>query len=100
MPYMHSTRSPQLQWSTKGLLGVLRASLPPGGPQAGRTVQAPRPARTVNDPPEPLSVHEVSEAADDWLRRSREDEDRAASVAQAAGSLAESRRSAAAPARR
>lgn len=97
MPYMHSTRSPQLQWSTKGLLGVLRASLPSGGPQAGRTVQAPRPARTVNDPPEPLSVDELSEVAKNWRSRAGDDEDRADTVAQALESLADYRRAAAAP---
>ncbi|MGO4392330.1 hypothetical protein AB4Z46_13345 [Variovorax sp. M-6] len=91
---MHSTRSPQLQWSTKGLLGVLRASLPAGSPQAGL---APRPARTVNDPPEPLSADELSELAKNWRSRPGEDEDRADTVAQALESLADHRRAAAAP---
>ena len=94
MPYMHSTRSPQLQWSTKGLLSILRASLPSGSPRAA---QVPRPARTVNDPPEPLSVDELSEVARNWRSRAGEDEDRADTVAQALESLADYRRAAAAP---
>lgn len=86
MPYMQSTRSPQLQWSSKGLLGILRAT---------RAARAPRPERTVNDPPEPLSVEELSEVAKNWRSRAGEDEGRADTVAQALESVVERRRAAA-----
>jgi hypothetical protein len=86
MPYMHSTRSSQLQWSSKGLLGILRAT---------RGTPAPRPARTVEDPPEPLSAEELSEVAKNWRSRSGQDEGRADTVAQALESLAHHRRVAA-----
>lgn len=86
MPYMQPTRSSQLQWSTKGLLGILRAT---------RGAPAPRPVRTAEDPPEPLSAEELSEVAKNWRSRSEEEEGRADTVAQALESLAEHRRAAA-----
>ncbi len=86
MPYMQPTRSPQLQWSTKGLLGILRAA---------RASEAPRPVRTANDPPERLSVEELSEIAKNWRSRAGEDEGRADTVAQALESVVEHRRAAA-----
>jgi hypothetical protein len=87
---MQSTRSSQLQWSTKGLLGILRAS---------RGASASRLARTVEDPPEPLSAEELSEVAKNWRSRSGQDEGRADTVAQVLESLAEQRRAAAARSR-
>ena len=93
MPYMQQpTRSLQLQWSTKGLLGILRASLPARSPHAGRAARAPLPARAVEDPPAPLSVEELSEVAKNWRSRAGEDDGRADTVAQALESLAEHRR--------
>jgi len=86
MPYMHSTRSSQLQWSSKGLLGILRAT---------RGEPAPRSSRTPEDPPTPLSAEELSEVAKNWRSRSGQDEGRADTVAQALESLAHHRRVAA-----
>ena len=90
MPYMQSTRSSQLQWSTKGLLGTLRAT---------RGEPAPRSSRTPEDPPTPLSAEELSEVARNWRSRSGQDEGRADTVAQALESLAQQRRAAAARSR-
>ena len=97
MPYMRSTRNTQLQWSSKGLLGLLRASLPEGGPRARRADPASGPERRLEDPPEPLSAEELSEVAKNWRSRAGDDEGRADTVAQALESLAEHRRAAAAP---
>ena len=94
MDYMHSSRSPQLQWSTRGLLGILRASLPSGSLHA---TQPPGPARAVDDdPPEPLSVDDLGEVARNWRSQAGGDEERADTVAQALESLADYRCAAAA----
>lgn len=95
MAYMHTpTRSPQLQWSSRGLLGLLRASLPSGGADSG---QRPGPARAFDDPPAPLSADDLGEIARRWRNRAAGDEERADTVAQALEQLADYRRAAAVP---
>ncbi|WP_143684610.1 hypothetical protein [Variovorax sp. KK3] len=75
----------QTQWSSKGLLRLLRATLPPAG-------KASAPASSNFDaPPQRLSSDQLAELAEKWRRRSAQGDKGADSVAIALEMLAERR---------
>jgi hypothetical protein len=83
MYYMHAQSKTPATWSSKGLLRLLRAALPPEGKgPAGRTLAAP---------PGRLSSEQLSELASKWRRRSAQGDEGADSVAMALELLAERR---------
>jgi hypothetical protein len=73
MYYMESHTPSQPQWSAKGLLELLRASLPP----------ARKGVVEANPPPRRLDSHQLCEAASAWRKRSAEGDEGAESVAAA-----------------
>ncbi|WP_345535741.1 hypothetical protein [Variovorax defluvii] len=73
----------QTQWSSKGLLRLLRATLPPAG-------KAPASA-AFDAPPQRLTSVQLNELAQKWRRRSAEGDQGADSVAMALELLAERR---------
>jgi hypothetical protein len=77
MYYMESHTPSQPQWSAKGLLELLRASLPPA--RRGSNFQAAE----ANPPPRRLDSHQLCEAASAWRKRSAEGDEGAESVAAA-----------------
>ncbi|MBT2320965.1 hypothetical protein J7E62_01160 [Variovorax paradoxus] len=81
----HNASSPQ--WTSKGLLELLRASLPPARKVPGR------PAEEANPPPPRLDSRQLTETANAWRRRSAEGDEGAESVAAALEYLATRRRS-------
>ncbi|OUL99182.1 hypothetical protein A8M77_27650 [Variovorax sp. JS1663] len=83
MYYMQVQADTQTQWSSKGLLRLLRATLPPAG-------KAPASA-AFDAPPQRLSSEQLSELAEKWRRRSAEGDKGADSVAMALEQLAERR---------
>lgn len=83
MYYMQARSKSPATWSSKGLLRLLRATLPPERrAPAGRTLAAP---------PGRLSSEQLSELAVKWRRRSAEGDEGADSVAMALEQLAERR---------
>jgi hypothetical protein len=83
MYYMRVQATTQTQWSSKGLLRLLRATLPP----AGKASAAP----AFDAPPQRLSSDQLAELAQKWRRRSAEGDQGADSVAMALEQLAERR---------
>ena len=83
MYYMRVQSKSQAHWSSKGLLRLLRATLPPAdrAPAAG----------SLPAPPGRLSSAQLSELAAKWRRRSAEGDQGADSVAMALEQLAERR---------
>ena len=78
MYYMESRNLPKPQWAASGLLGLLRATLPPADRE--RALAKPWEA---NPPPEPLSSRQLAEVANAWRDRASEGDPGAESVAQA-----------------
>lgn len=78
MYYMDSHNSSKPQWTTAGLLGLLRSTLPPADRK-----RAPVASWDAFPPPERLSSHQLVEVADEWRDRSSEGDAGAESVAQA-----------------
>ncbi|WP_162565866.1 MULTISPECIES: hypothetical protein [unclassified Variovorax] len=78
------TSSSQLRWSSKGLLDLLRASLPPAG-------TGPAPVREPRPAVERLNSRQLAELADAWRHRTAEGDKGAESVAQALELLASRR---------
>ena len=83
MYYMQVQADTQTQWSSKGLLRLLRATLPPAG-------KASAPA-SFDAPPQRLNSDQLSALAEKWRRRSAEGDKGADSVAMALELLAERR---------
>ncbi|PSL81499.1 hypothetical protein C7T35_26825 [Variovorax sp. WS11] len=86
MYYMQHHSDPQAQWSSNGLLRLLRATLPPPG---GRRARAQQPALDL--PPKRLDSEQLSALAQKWRRRLEEGDQGAESVAMALEQLAERR---------
>jgi hypothetical protein len=78
MYYMEPQNFSKPQWTTSGLLGLLRASLPPADRR--RALAA---SRDACPPPERLSNRQLVKVADQWRDRSSEGDTGAESVAQA-----------------
>jgi len=74
-----------MRWSSKGLLELLRASLPPAGSGPGQGSREPRPVV------ERLNSRQLAEVAETWRARSAEGDKGAESVAQALELLARRR---------
>jgi len=85
MYYMQVHTDAQVQWSSKGLLRLLRATLPPSGGRRARAEQE------LDQPPKRLSSAQLSALAQKWRRRSEEGDEGAESVAMALEQLAERR---------
>lgn len=86
MYYMRVHTNPQAQWSSNGLLRLLRATLPPPG---GRRARAQQPELDL--PPKRLSSEQLSALAQKWRHRSEEGDQGAESVAMVLEQLAERR---------
>jgi|SRR5579862_7151935 hypothetical protein len=78
MYYMDSHNFSKPQWTTSGLLGLLRSSLP-----AADRKRALAQSWDACPPPEPLSTRDLAEVAGEWRDRSSEGDTGAESVAQA-----------------
>ncbi|MEJ8812700.1 hypothetical protein WKW77_16560 [Variovorax ureilyticus] len=76
MYYMDARNISKPQWTSAGLLGLLRASLPP-------TDRARAVASHANPPPERLDSDQIAEVASAWRDRSSFGDLGAESVAQA-----------------
>jgi hypothetical protein len=85
MYYMQVQPNTRTQWSSNGLLRLLRATLPPAG---GRRVRA---ESELDSPPKRLSSEQLSALAQKWRRRSEEGDEGAESVAMALEQLAQRR---------
>lgn len=85
MYYMQVHTNNRTQWSSNGLLRLLRATLPPAG---GRRVRA---ESELDSPPKRLSSEQLSALAQKWRRRSEEGDEGAESVAMALEQLAQRR---------
>jgi hypothetical protein len=85
MYYMQVHTNTRTQWSSNGLLRLLRATLPPSG---GRRVRA---ESELDSPPKRLSSEQLSALAQKWRRRSEEGDEGAESVAIALEQLAQRR---------
>lgn len=85
MYYMQAQPNTRTQWSSNGLLRLLRATLPPAG---GRRVRA---ESELDSPPKRLSSEQLSALAQKWRRRSEEGDEGAESVAMALEQLAQRR---------
>ena len=84
MYYMEFENFSKPQWSSSGLLGLLRSTL--------QSVDEAAAKREVNAPPERLSSAQLTEVANEWRRRASDGDKGAESVAQAL-ELVASRRS-------
>jgi len=82
MYYMEIQSSSELRWSSKGLLGLLRATLPP----AEKVRVAPQ--TEAKPPPRRLTREELFILAEAWRQRSAEGDKGAESVAQTLEMLA------------
>ena len=78
MYYMHSQHPSKPQWTTAGLLGLLRSTLPPADRKRALTV-----SQDACPPPAPFSNRQLIEIADEWRDRVCEGDAGAESVAQA-----------------
>jgi hypothetical protein len=83
MYYMQVQADTQTQWSSKGLLRLLRATLPPAGKATATSM--------FDAPPQRLNSDQLSELAEKWRRRSADGDKGADSVAMALEMLAERR---------
>ncbi len=85
MYYMELQTPTQPKWSSKGLLSLLRATLPPAkkAPAAG--------SAELNPPPARLGSRQLSDLARKWRCRSAAGDEGADSVADALEMLAERR---------
>ncbi|MDM0001629.1 hypothetical protein QTI24_23690 [Variovorax sp. J22P240] len=72
---MESENFSKLQWSSSGLLGLLRSTL--------QSVDEAAAKREVSAPPERLSSAQLSEVANEWRHRASDGDQGAESVAQA-----------------
>ncbi|WP_162578362.1 hypothetical protein [Variovorax sp. PBS-H4] len=82
---MQVNTSTRTQWSSNGLLRLLRATLPPAG---GRRLPA---GSELDSPPKRLSSEQLSALAQKWRRRSEDGDAGAESVAMALEQLAQRR---------
>jgi len=87
MYYMQVHTDTQAQWSSNGLLRLLRATLPSSGGRRSRMDSPPE----LDSPPKRLSSDQLSALAQKWRRRSQEGDEGAESVAMALEQLAERR---------
>jgi hypothetical protein len=86
MYYMQHHSDSQAQWSSNGLLRLLRATLPPPGKRRARAQRA-----ELDLPPQRLDSEQLSALAQKWRRRLEEGDQGAESVAMALEQLAERR---------